>query len=273
MEVDRNEITKKNEQIGIIFQLYDLIVSKLPTNAKGFEKIYQNDVIDLDISDQISGVLFTVYTLLRRTQNSADFGNDKYRAYTAKIGETDINIAAIATEFKALNLHLDWMMATPIVNLLTAFKGFFDEVRTGVTKFQVRGDIATKIKRARTNTSGRIELTPNDRNVGLAYYGLTNQHIPLLQGITLPPERKTGLLKSLGPMTQCVMLINEKSYPQKLVEAVKNSLRMLPMYGEIATALKDSDSPGRVMGLMKELADLLVLTTAKSTQKIYFPRL
>lgn len=271
MEVDRNEITKKNEQIGIIFQLYDLIVSKLPTNAKGFEKIDQNDVIDLDISDQISGVLFTVYTLLRRTQNSADFGNDKYRAYTAKIGETDINIAAIATEFKALNLQLDWMMATPIVNLLTAFKGFFDEVRTGVTKFQVRGDIATKIKRARTNTSGRIELTPNDRNVGLAYYGLTNQHIPLLQGITLPPERKTGLLKSLGPMTQCVMLINEKSYPQKLVEAVKNSLRMLPMHGEIATALKDSDSPGRVMGLMKELADLLVLTTARSTQKIYFP--
>lgn len=271
MDIDRNEILRKNEQIDMIFRLYDLIVAKLPAHAKGFTIANGETVIDLDISDQISGVLFTVYTLLRRTQNSADFGNDKYRAYTAKIGDTDISIATIASEFKALNLQLDWMMATPIVNLLTAFKGFFDEVRTGVTKFQVRGDIATKIKRARTNATGRVELTPNDRHVGLGYYGLTNQHIPLLQGITLPPERKTGLLKSLGPMTQCIMLINEKSYPQKLVEAVKNSLRMLPMHGEIATALKDADSPGRVMGLMKELADLLILTTARSTQKIYFP--
>lgn len=43
------------------------------------------------------------------------------------------------------------------------------------------------------------------------------------------------------------------------------------MHGKIATALKDADSPGRVMGLMKELADLLILTTARSTQKIYLP--
>lgn len=61
-----------------------------------------------------------------------------------------------------------------------------------------------------------VQITQADRTVGISQYGLSNQHIPLLQGITLAPERKTGLLKSLGLYTQCIMLKNEQSNPHCL---------------------------------------------------------
>lgn len=63
----------------------------------------------------------------------------------------------------------------------------------------------------------------------------------------------------------------EDKYHSKLTGALSNSLQMLPMSQEIVTVLKDARSPGSVAGILKELGDILLLTTARSTQKIYFP--
>lgn len=43
-------------------------------------------------------------------------------------------------------------------------------------------------------------------------YGLSNAHITLCAGITYNPERRSGMLKTLGPMTLSIMLIEEKTY-------------------------------------------------------------
>lgn len=49
---------------------------------------------------------------------------------------------------------------------------------------------------------------------------------------------------------------------------------MLPMANEIIMALKEATYPGSVSGVLKELGDdSLLLTTARSTQKDYFPLL
>ncbi|CAH2243224.1 jg18711 [Pararge aegeria aegeria] len=48
---------------------------------------------------------------------------------------------------------------------------------------------------------------------------------------------------------------------------------MLPMASEIISCLKEANSPGSVSGVLKELGDILLITTARATQKIYFPLL
>lgn len=101
---------------------------------------------------------------------------------------------------------------------------------------------------------------PNEKDLthSISQYGLVNHHIPLLQGVTLAPERRTGIIRSLGPLTQAILLTIEDKYHTKLSNALMNSLQMLPMAREIVECLK-------------ELGDILIITTARSTQKIYFP--
>lgn len=81
------------------------------------------------------------------------------------------------------------------------------------------------------------------------------------------------MLRSLGPLTQAVLLIMEDKFFDKLKSAMFNSLQMLPMATEIINALKEANHPGNVWGAMKELGDILLLTNARATQKIYFPLL
>lgn len=77
----------------------------------------------------------------------------------------------------------------------------------------------------------------------------------------------------MGPLTQAILLINEDKYHSKFSRALLNSISMLPMGAEIINCLKDARSPGQVMGILKELGDILLLTTGRSTQKIYMPLL
>lgn len=65
----------------------------------------------------------------------------------------------------------------------------------------------------------------------------------------------------------------EDKYHAKLCSALQNSIQMLPMSTEIVNNLKEARSPGQVSGRLKELGDILLLTTSRSTQKIYFPLL
>lgn len=159
------------------------------------------------------------------------------------------------------------------MEIVTLFRSFYDEVRTGVTRFRVRESVAKR--GAKRDKDGKvITLTRAQENAhNISQYGLTNQHISLLQGITLAPERRTGILRSIGPLAQAILLIMEDKFFDKLRSALGYSLQMLPMASEIISALKEANHPGNVSGVMKELGDILLLTTARSTQKVYFPLL
>lgn len=180
---------------------------------------------------------------------------------------------SVIEKIKIQKIQINFLICTPIVELITLFRSFYDEVRTGVTRFRVRESVAKRgVKRTREGkslpTTKQQESTQN-----ISQYGLTNQHIALLQGITLAPERRTGVLRSLGPLTQAILFIMEDKFFDKLRSAMSNSLQMLQMASEIIAAFREANHPGSVSGVMKELGDILLLTTARSTQKIYFPLL
>lgn len=83
---------------------------------------------------------------------------------------------------------------------MTLFKAFFDEVRTGVTRFTVRTSVAKRT--AKRDSEGKPvawNIGSKEMTQNISRYGLINHHVPLLQGMTLAPERRTGVVRSLGP--------------------------------------------------------------------------
>lgn len=275
MEVaEASKTQSRDNEIEKLLKILEIIISKLGDGRiAALTKDTSLGIVDIDLSDELSGVLMTVFTCLRKEENDTA-GHLKYKAYIAKVQGVDIAIQAIVEEVKSKKIELDFLVATPIVELMTLFKGLFDEVRTGVTRFRVRASVGKRsVKR---DSSGRPVAWGSDNKEmtqSISQYGLINHHIPLLQGITLAPERRTGVVRSLGPLTQAILLVMEDKYHTKLSSALLNSLQMLPMAQEIVNCLKEARSPGSVAGILKELGDILLLTTARSTQKIYMPLL
>lgn len=81
--------------------------------------------------------------------------------------------------------------------------------------------------------------------------GLVNHHIPVLQGVTLSPEGRTGIIRSLGLFTQAILMVMEDKYNDKLHNAFSHSQQMLTMANEIINALKEANHPGNVSGVLK----------------------
>lgn len=269
---DPNPTAQRDIEIQKLVEITTIIFEMLPAAKRTalVDNIKAGN-IDIDLSDEAAGILMTVFTCLRKEQGHQE-GHLKYKGYSATLHGETIQIADVLEKVKNKGIILDFMVATPIVELMTLFKAFFDEVRTGVTKFKVRSSVLKRaVKRSSTGqVMGRQDIKESTQNI--TQYGLTNQHIPLLQGITLAPERRTGVVRSLGPLAQCILLIMEDKYFDKLMSTVNQSLMMLPMASEIATCLKESNTPGRAAGVLKELGDILLITiTARATQKIYFP--
>lgn len=197
MDVDKHKFDARDKQLDLLFKIYSLIDDKLPIGIKGLNKINDNSLIlDVDVSNQIAGFFSTLFTYLRKKKNSSDSAT-KYEEYTTTISGHNFKVKDVAAEVLQLGTEIDFMIATPIMNVITCFKPMFDEVRTGVTRFSLKGD--KKKKRSSQGTSDNSQKGSNAKH-SISAYGLNNNHIPLLQGITLPPERRTGLLKSIGPL-------------------------------------------------------------------------
>lgn len=275
MEVEE---AKKNEErdneIKKLFQIVDIIIDRTGGEiSRNIRAELLNYKIDIETSDEISGVLITVFTCLRKEENDKA-GHLRYGGYIANVSGAQISIQSVVEEIKKRNIAINFLVATPIVELMTLFKAFFDEVRTGVTRFRVRASVVKRgVNRDSRDKPIGAKMEGKDVTQSIAQYGLNNHHIPLLQGITLAPERRTGVIRSLGPMTQAILLCMEDKYHTKIINALLNSLQMLPMAREITDCLKEAKTPGAVAGILKELGDILLLTTARSTQKIYFPLL
>lgn len=85
----------------------------------------------------------TVFTCLRKEEND-NAGHLKYKAYISSVMGTQIAIQVIVEEVKVRKIELNFLVSTPIAELMTLFKAFFDEVSTGVTRFRVRAAVAKR---------------------------------------------------------------------------------------------------------------------------------
>uniref|UniRef100_W8BV85 Uncharacterized protein n=1 Tax=Ceratitis capitata TaxID=7213 RepID=W8BV85_CERCA len=212
--------------------------------------------LDLDLSNSYAGVVSTVYNHIRKSANTnvVSRGNDYSDMQCTILGNVKTT-SVLANGFKIKNPTVVWdfRLAGPLVDMLTAFKMVWDETRLSCSKF--------KYKRG---SSSAVEK-------GIGSFGLSNVHLPLLTGITYKPERRTGLMRTLGPLTTALMLANEKKYPDKMANSLKESIKMLPMADYIISALKDADSAENCRSLLASMGDLLLIIGSRSTNKIYFP--
>ncbi|KAJ8714285.1 hypothetical protein PYW08_007905 [Mythimna loreyi] len=249
MEVEENIVRERHLETNKLIRIVNIIINKLGADkVRAIKEENSKFIVDIDLSDELSGFLMTVFTCLRKEENDKP-GHLRFLEYSAKIDGLDISVKTVVEKIKAEKIEINFLICTPIVDIITLFRSFYDEVRTGVTRFRVRESMARRgVKRTR---EGKLiptnKVQENTQNI--SQYGLTNQHISLLQGITLAPERRTEVLRSLGPLAQAILLIMEDKFFDKLRSAMTHSLQMLPMATEIISALKEANHPGNVSGV------------------------
>lgn len=244
--------TRRNEQIDNLVLIVDLLIHEFGVNG-GPEGFYGNNIIDLDISNEIAGIFNTMWNMYRKSVNPNNAGNALVvRSFT--IGTVTHDSTSLLTKIKALGFAkpIDLKICQPLVDMLTAFKMVYDECRVSTAKFSVRED-GKKVDKSLSN------------------YGLSNVHLPVLTGATYKPERRTGLMHSLGPITLAILLANERRYFDKVEKAFKDSVRFLPCVDELADVLKSAKNATEVRSILPILGNLLLITGSRSANKIYYP--
>lgn len=215
-------------------------------------------VIDLDESNLLAGAVATCYSYLRRTKNNSHDSAKRYGEYEVRGKDKASFVTAdLVKDFKE---PFDAGVVTPIINMITSFKLQMDEVRMGVTRF------AVNTKGLKRDKNGKKK----DDMRGLADYGLSPNHIPLLEGITFPPERRTGLARGMGPLALAISAIHETTFKDKQLNALYESIQMLPMANAIREVLSSSNREGH-QSLLQALGDVLLLTGARTTHRLSLP--
>lgn len=105
--------------------------------------------------------------------------------------------------------EFDYSIATPLMNILCLFELKFKETALGNDIIDVR------------RKSGGIVRWDID------LLDLTSLHWTLLVGSTFPPERRDGLLRTLGPLTLAITLIMEKENQNLVKDAFCEAINYL----------------------------------------------
>lgn len=103
--------------------------------------------------------------------------------------------------------ELEWLETTrPFMDFFSGFSLRLTELRLGHMHFPVRKDGDTQIA------------------FPVSKYGLNGAHHVLLEGSTFPPEKRSSMEQSLGPMTSFIcMLRSDDKYRNKYENAVKRA--------------------------------------------------
>lgn len=142
--------------------------------------IIENNEINLDQSNAYSGFLSTLYTYWRKNNNTDvnASGND-HAAALCSYGNTTYSVKDYSDKIKEMRPQIIWdfILATPLIDVLTAFRMTWDECRLSAARF-------------------RLKLNGQNVEKGITAFGLTNVHLPLLTGLTYKPERRADLLRT-----------------------------------------------------------------------------
>lgn len=110
------------------------------------------------------------------------------------------------------------------------------------------------------------------RLVEVKKYGLNGSHHILLEGCTFPPERRSSMAQSLGPMTAMLcMLRNTGKYRPKWVDAVKRAFSHVPCIDDIIETTRNVNKSGDVHNMISLLADISLIATTRQAQRMTMP--
>lgn len=256
-DTQRFDPTQRNTQLTIINELVFYLVKKFENEDP--EAFVSDAKIDVDRSNAYAGILATMYLSMRKSANTDEAKRGKdYRGQTCDFKQGHFSVGVLCDEFKAImtarQLKWDFQLATPLVDVLTAFKMSWDEARM---------------------SSAKISLVKRGQPIkkGIKSFGLSNCHLPLLTGLTYKPERRAGLMRTLGPLTLAILTAEETGKWDKSKKAFKESIKHLPMADSLAICLGEAKSAEECSTLLSRLGDLLLILGSRSSNKFYFPLL
>lgn len=208
-EKSKYNAAEKLKQLSLLIDVAEALTLMM------YPKWTSADNVNIGNSHNVSGVLATLFNYYRRSANPNNQTEaakkeirEKFEKFQAKMSggpETIVQISQnpiISGIFKEMN----YMIATPIMNMLTCFRLQYSEARIGC-----------HIKNTKENKN-----TAGNR---MKDFGLSGVHAVGLIGITYPPERASGLLKCMGPLTLAIKLITNKKYQTKVKEAFVESIK------------------------------------------------
>jgi hypothetical protein len=252
---DKHDPKLRAKEMKLLFLLADAIATKIG--------VTYDAVIDIENSNLVSGILSSVFTFLRKRANLvakerqagvAELETEYERkAITFGVTTTNVKDFAMSLIEGTEKYEFNYMIATPLMNMVTSFKLVWTEARLGTSKFSKGKDLNGKpIK------------------VDIKTYGLNATHLPWLTGITYPPERRTGLMKCLGALTLAINLVNHKDYQDKALIAFNNAISHLDANGEIGRFLSKARL-SELASVLPKLGDVLHLVGERSHRKMSFP--
>lgn len=103
-------------------------------------------------------------------------------------------------------------------------------------------------------------------------YGLSGAHHVLLEGTSFPPERRSSIVQSLGPMTAWLCMVrSEGVYRRKYAMAVKRAMSHIPCIDELIELTKNTKQASEIAAVTTLVAEILLVTTARQATRMFYP--
>lgn len=100
---------------------------------------------------------------------------------------------------------------------------------------------------------------------------LSAHHI-LLEGISFPPQKRSSMAQSLGPMTTAIMVAkngNSVQFGQKWKDALTRDCSHVPEIQTIVNLISGKN-PSETRRILRALADLIMVTTSRNAHRAFF---
>lgn len=227
---------------------------------------------NFSIGMQITNIMFTMHTILRQEAGGFEgnaarkSGQDGQFELTSLNEKTSLSKESVKTlmKKKASELNLEskkwakddqgnWYgIVAPYLNFHLGFGLRYRELRMGHTTMPIRKD------------KGKLQ------SLNISQYGLDGSHHTLLEGCTFPPEKRSSMAQSVGPMTALLCHIRSPDlYRQKWTNAAKRAMAHIPHIDDILNVTKGASS-ATVKVLVRTTGDILNMTTSRQAQRMFF---
>lgn len=231
--------------------------------------------LNLNLSHGITSILFTCHNVCRQKANQTTSGNMAKKAAKTSHSVSCRGQTGQVTHANALkawmdavkengleykNFHKDdkenWYGTMgPYLNFFGTWGLRLNELRIGHSMMPVAKDADGTIKQ-----------------VEVKRYGLNGSHHILLERCTFPPERRSSMAQSLGPMTAMLcMLRNTGKYRPKWEDAVKRAFSHIPCIDDIIETTRNANKASDVHNMIRFLADISLIATTRQAQRMTMP--
>ncbi|CAB3241777.1 unnamed protein product [Arctia plantaginis] len=289
IELDSN---KKYNCLKSIVEMYERIISCVISkpmvgqdtemrdiSAQGSSKPshYQPTALDLlsniNVGNHITSIIFTLHNICRQSVRGVETNTMR------KTRDTSFKISYRGGEYLVPtdNAQDEWIKITkangldyvdfdqedkanwygtmgPYLDMFSAYSQRTNELRLGHNNMSI------------SKSNGIHKSFP------VSKYGLSGAHHVLLEGTSFPPERRSSIVQSLGPMTAWLgMIRSEGIYRKKYASAVKRAMSHIPCIEEIKELTKTTKQASEISALTTLLAEILLVTTARQATRMFFP--